>query len=99
MIFYFIFGLEMRMKNVATLKEVTMSSEHNPPNHSPRYSVDGKVEKIGQAVECSHTLGQLGPWMLIDLMNVFDVSYVTLVNRLDEHGMLLYIKIIVNIVI
>lgn len=89
----------MRMKNVATFKAVTMSSEHNPPNHSPRYSVDGKVAKIGQAVECSHTLGQLGPWMLIDLMNVFDVSYVTLVNRLDEHGMLLYIKIIVNIVI
>ena len=81
----------MRMKNVAAFKPVNMSSEHNPPHHGPHYSVDDKVAKIGQAVECSSTAVELGPWMLIDLKNVFDVSYVTLVNRLDELGMLLYI--------
>ena len=82
----------MRMKNVAVFKPVTMSSEHNPPYHRPYYAVDDNVAKIGYAVECASTTAQLAPWMLIDLQQDFDVNYITLINRLDELGMRIYLK-------
>lgn len=74
------------MTNVAAFKPVTMSSESNPPAHSPHYAVDDKVVKTIWAQECVHTKGELTPWVIIDLEATFDVEYVTLFNRIDEHG-------------
>ncbi|XP_052684566.1 fucolectin-1-like [Crassostrea angulata] len=77
---------ELEMTNVAAFKPVTMSSESNPPAHSPHYAVDDKVVKTIWAQECVHTKGELTPWVIIDLEATFDVEYVTLFNRIDEHG-------------
>lgn len=54
--------------------------------HSPHYAVDDKVVKTIWAQECVHTKGELTPWVIIDLQATFDVEYVTLFNRIDEHG-------------
>lgn len=81
-----LFFTELEMTNVAAFKPVTMSSESNPPAHSPHYAVDDKVVKTIWAQECVHTKGELTPWVIIDLEATFDVEYVTLFNRIDEHG-------------
>lgn len=54
-----LFFTELEMTNVAAFKPVTMSSESNPPAHSPHYAVDDKVVKTIWAQECVHTKGSL----------------------------------------
>uniref|UniRef100_K1RBM0 F5/8 type C domain-containing protein n=1 Tax=Magallana gigas TaxID=29159 RepID=K1RBM0_MAGGI len=77
---------EMRMTNVAAFKPVTMSSEHNPPSHSPHYAVDGQVKNTIYGKQCAHTSNDPNPWLTIDLENTFDVQYVTLFNRIETLG-------------
>lgn len=76
----------MDLKNVAALKTVALSSEHNPPSHSPQYATDDRVYNSIYGRNCSHTLGETTPWLTIDLENTFYVHYVTLVNRIDAEG-------------
>lgn len=77
---------EMKMTNVAAFKPVNMSSEHNPPNHSPHYAVDGQVKNTIYGEQCAHTLNGPNPWLTIDLENTFEVHYVTLFNRIETLG-------------
>lgn len=74
------------MTNVAAFKPVTMSSEHNPPSHSPHYAVDGQVKNTIYGKQCAHTSNDPNPWLTIDLENTFDVHYVTLFNRIETLG-------------
>lgn len=76
----------MDLKNVAALKTVALSSEHNPPSHSPQYATDDRVYNSIYGRNCCHTLGETTPWLTIDLENTFYVHYVTLVNRIDAEG-------------
>lgn len=80
---------EMRMKNVSVFKPMEMCTLNNQ-HHLPLYAVDDKVAKKSGGVECLATEAESWPWMLIDLENIFDISYITLVKRLDEHGMIFY---------
>lgn len=49
------------MTNVAAFKPVTMSSEHNPPSHSPHYAVDGQVKNTIYGKQCAHTSNDPNP--------------------------------------
>lgn len=77
---------EMKMTNVAAFKPVSMSSEHNPPYHSPHYAVDGQVKNTIYGNQCAHTVNDPTPWLTIDLGNTFEVHYVTLFNRIETLG-------------
>lgn len=74
------------MTNVASFKLVSMSSEWNPPHHSPSYAVDDQVLNTLNGAKCACTQNDFTPWMVIDLENTFDVNYVTLFNRIDTLG-------------
>lgn len=90
----FIFFTERQMTNVASFKLVSMSSEWNPPHHSPSYAVDDQVLNTVNGAKCACTQNDLTPWMVIDLENTFNVNYITLFNRIDTLGniFLLYSK-------
>lgn len=74
------------MTNVAAFKSVNMSSEYNPPHHSPQYAVDDQVFNTWHAEKCASTMNESTPWINIDLGNTFDVNYVTLFNVMDHSG-------------
>lgn len=74
------------MTNVAAFKSVNMSSEYNPPHHSPHYAVDDQVFNTWHAEQCASTMNESTPWINIDLGNTFDVNYVTLFNVMDHSG-------------
>ena len=59
-------------------------------HHLPLYAVDDKVAKNSGRAVCSATEAESGPGMLIDLETIFDISFTTLVKRLDEHGILFH---------
>lgn len=80
------FFTERQMTNVASFKLVSMSSEWNPPHHSPSYAVDDQVLNTVNGAKCACTQNDLTPWMVIDLENTFNVNYITLFNRIDTLG-------------
>lgn len=64
---------EMVIKNVAALKSVAVSSEHNPRSHSPCYATDDRVFNSIYGRRCSQTMQEITPWLTIDLEIAFDV--------------------------
>ncbi|XP_048750382.2 fucolectin-1-like [Ostrea edulis] len=52
----------------------------------PDYVVDGRIVLDGHAGQCSHTQGETNPWITVDLVTIYVVQYVTLFNRIDDHG-------------
>jgi hypothetical protein len=76
----------MKSQNVAYKKTVQMSTEWNPPHHDPTYAVDGRVVLDSYGAQCSHTQDELNPWIVVDLAAIYNLKYVTLINRLDDHG-------------
>ncbi|XP_056017472.1 uncharacterized protein LOC130053867 [Ostrea edulis] len=76
----------MKTQNVASKKTVWMSTEHNPPHHDRQYAVDDKVVLNGQGSMCSSTQQQFNPWILVDLGAIYNPTYVTLFNRIDDVG-------------
>lgn len=78
---------ETHMKNVAVFKPMKMSMLYN--QHHFLFTPWMTKWQSGGA-ECLATDAESGPGMLIDLENIFDISYITLVKRLNEHGMIFY---------
>jgi hypothetical protein len=76
----------METQNIAFNKAVNMSTVHVPAYHGGKYAVDGKVVLEGTGLRCTHTLGEINPWIVVDLGAIYNTRYVTLFNRIDAHG-------------
>uniref|UniRef100_I3JJQ9 Fucolectin tachylectin-4 pentraxin-1 domain-containing protein n=1 Tax=Oreochromis niloticus TaxID=8128 RepID=I3JJQ9_ORENI len=71
------------LQNVALNRETVQSSVSAA--YGPSKGVDGCRNGNLVAECCTHTLEDLGPWWRVDLLAVYKVSAVTIINRQDGY--------------
>jgi hypothetical protein len=79
----------MTTLNVALNKLATMSTALLPHLHGSQFAVDGRVVLDRTGIQCTHSDNEWNPWIVIDLGAIYNPKYVTLFNRIDEHGKML----------
>ncbi|VDH94532.1 Hypothetical predicted protein [Mytilus galloprovincialis] len=73
--------------NIALSMTATQSSQfENPSTYGAMFATDGLVPEIQYGYQCTHTGGELTPWLSIDLQNTFKIKKVVLVNRQDGNA-------------
>uniref|UniRef100_A0A3Q0QSA1 Fucolectin tachylectin-4 pentraxin-1 domain-containing protein n=1 Tax=Amphilophus citrinellus TaxID=61819 RepID=A0A3Q0QSA1_AMPCI len=76
------------LPNVALNKQAVQASVGW--NGVPSRAVDGCNSGMWNDGCCSHTLGQQNPWWRVDLLAVYKVTAVTIINRQDHCSSCLY---------
>jgi hypothetical protein len=80
----------MTTLNVALNKSATTSTVLLPNFYGSKFAVDGRVVLEGLGTQCTHSDNEFNPWIVIDLGAIYNPKYVTLFNRIDDHGKLFY---------
>ncbi|XP_063436353.1 fucolectin-6-like [Mytilus trossulus] len=73
--------------NIAFSMTATQSSQFEyPGQYGAMFATDGLVLELQYGYQCTHTRGELTPWLKIDLQDTFKIKRVVLVNRQDGYG-------------
>uniref|UniRef100_I3JM02 Fucolectin tachylectin-4 pentraxin-1 domain-containing protein n=1 Tax=Oreochromis niloticus TaxID=8128 RepID=I3JM02_ORENI len=84
-LFVLFMNLVEPLPNVALKKQTVQSSTWYGPVYGPSKGVDGCRNGNLNSGCCTHNDEDLGPWWRVDLLAVYKVSAVTIINRQDGY--------------